>query len=297
MPTFEVPTDDAVMQGFRSNRKAEGCTPATLRDYDQRLRTFRAWLGEHYSDLSLLRVQPKHIQAFLLWLAAEGRADWTRRSYYRALHAVYHWAVQEKLLDLSPLDTLQAPRVPKTYKPLLTDEQFKQLLAVCPQARFTGARAAAMLWILRLSGMRFMELARLGIVDLDADHEWIKVFGKGRKERYVEYPPQAARAVWHYSKFRRDALPNLWLTEERTPMSPAGVRIAINRVYRRAGVQVKDELHIFRRTWAVEKLRQGLAPKYLMELAGWQDEGTMLRYLQIVGSEEALEAAKRLRHR
>jgi len=141
--------------------------------------------------------------------------------------------------------------------------------------------------------MRLSELANLAIVDLDNEGERIKVFGKGRKERYVEYTKEAKRAVWRYMAYRDDKLPNLWLTEEKTPIKAAGIRIALTRLYARAGFKVKDVAHIFRRTWAMRKIDEGVPLKYIQIIGGWEDITTLDIYVRAADADKALKAMKR----
>lgn len=275
------------------SRQIMDCTKRTLEDYHLRIGQFARFLAERFPDTALADVQRRHIEAYLVWLREGGRKPWTVRTHHRALRALYSWAVAEDLLLESPMRRIPSPRTPKIQKPFLTTAQFQRLLAFCPTSTFVGARTTAMLLILWTSGMRSEEMSNLRIADLEPEKERIKVYGKGRKERYVEYPMEARRAVWQYMKFRRDDLPELWLTEERDPLKLAGARIAISRTYQRAGFKVKDELHILRRTWAVNKIRQGVNIKYIMVLGGWEDISTMDKYVAAVETEEALDAVRR----
>lgn len=224
-----------------------------------------------------------------------GRASWTLRTNYRALHAFYNWMAEEEFVQMSPLQRIRPPRVDKVGKPFITREQLDWLLRFCPPNTFTGARTAAMLKLLWGTGIRLSELAQLKIADLEWD--WgpkkqgrIKVFGKGRRERYVEFPKEAKKAVWRYLAHRDDDLPQLWLSEERLPLAKTGVSIAIVRTYQRAGLRVKDVCHIFRRTWARRKIEEGIPQKYIMLTGGWEDPDTMDKYVRAMDSEEALRA-------
>lgn len=166
------------------------------------------------------------------------------------------------------------------------------MLRVCPLSVFTGARNAAMIWLLWTTGMRREELAKLKVEDLDWGNSRIRVFGKGRKERWVPFTKDAKKALWRYLKYRGEDLPQLWLTEGRRPASMWMVVSAMRRVVERAELQgqVKDVHHIFRRTWAMRNLKAGVPIKFVQLVGGWESVVTLECYVRAMESEDALSA-------
>ncbi len=279
---------DTLLDGFLISREANECTEATLRDYRTRLTLFLTFISCQYPDLALADVQRVHVEHYLLHLKERGRASWTLRTHYRALCAFYNWLHQNELIARSPLVHVRPPRVPKTCKAFLTAEQYQQLLAVCPAERFSYCRTKAMLTLLWNTGIRFSELAGLKLEDLDFRGRRIKVYGKGRRERFVPFNAEARKAIWRYLAYRDDALPHVWITEERTPLTPSGLTIAIRRAHKRAGIQEKDCVHIFRRTWAVRLILMGVPLKLIQILGGWESVTTLETYVAAIDSELAL---------
>lgn len=294
VPQPEVPqssldaNDIQLIRGFALSREVQDCSPQTLRDYRSRLGMFHRYVVGHFPGVSLLHIQRRHIEAYIVDLRDRGRAPWTLRTNYRVLRAFYAWAIEEQFIADSPLQHIKPPRVPKLGKDFLTEAERDRLLRVCPLRRFTGARNAAIVWLLWTTGMRLGELAGLAVEDLYWDKGWIKVLGKGRKERYVPFLPDAKRAIWRYQVFRRDALPNLWLTEERTPLHVEGINSVLDRVYKRAGVEVKDKAHVFRRSWAARNLRAGRSVKDIQLAGGWESVRALEGYVRAMRVEDAL---------
>lgn len=282
--------DKGLIQGFLLSRDVIDCTRRTITDYRQRLGRYAGFIASEFPRISLKEVQRQHVEAYLLSIKHRGCAPWTVRTNYRALHAFYHWMAEEDFVAVSPMSKIKPPRVPKVGKPFLSISQFTQLCDVCALNTFTGARTAAMLWILWGTGMRREELAGLMIADVDWDAGCIRVFGKGRKERYVPLTKDARKAIYKYLKFRDDALPYLWLTEERTAMRSNGVCVSIRRTYERAGLSVKDAFHIFRRTWAMRNLKAGVPMKHVQLIGGWEDISTLEVYVRMMDSTDALAA-------
>jgi len=121
----------------------------------------------------------------------------------------------------------------------------------------------------------------------------IRILGKGQRERYVEFPKEAREAVYRYLHFRNDDWPQLWLAENGEPLGKDGVCSAIRRLYERAGIRVKDQFHIFRRTWAMRKINDGVPQKYIMLVGGWEDPATMDKYVRAITSDDALRAIQK----
>lgn len=287
-----TPKNENLIAGFILSREVMDCTEATLKDYRSRLHQFRRFVEATYPGISFPETTRQHIESYLVDLRNAGRAGYTLKTQYRALCAFYRWMIEEQFITESPLRHIKSPKVPKRGKEFLSVAQRDRLLEYCPLSTFLGARNAAIIWLLWTTGMRLSELTGLQLVDLEADNERIKVFGKGRRERYVEYTKEAKKAIWRYMAYRNDTFPALWLTEERRPLQRDGARIALERVYRRADIKVKDRAHIFRRSWAMRKISEGVPTKFIQITGGWLDIKTLDIYVQAINSEQALKAMK-----
>ena len=87
------------------------------------------------------------------------------------------------------------------------------------------------------TGLRISELAGIRLEDIDSERGWIKVKGKGAKERVVRIGATAQKALWRYLVYRhKNNHTELWLTEEGWPMKSSGLQIMIKRLKERAGV-------------------------------------------------------------
>lgn len=274
------------LEGFLLSRLVEDCTPRTLQTYRQRIGAFFKFSpGRLPSDIE--RVDIEH---FLLHLKEKGCAPAYIHTNYRSLHAFFEWCVDEEIIPRSPMRKMKPPKIPKIAKPFLSEEQFQKLLYLCPPGYFIGARERAKLWMFWSTGMRLKELANLQLSDIDWEKSKIRVLGKGRKERYVPFSKDSKKAVWRYLSYRKDDLPNLWVTEERQPMRVNGVVAATQRLINRAGLEVKDAHHIFRRTWAMRQLKAGVSVKFVQLIGGWEDVKTLDSYVRAMQSDDALGA-------
>ena len=136
-------------------------------------------------------------------------------------------------------------------------------------------------------------MAGLDTRDVEWDYGRIKVWGKGAKERHVPFDQEAQRALWRYTQYRKDDLNALWVGRDDAPMTYGSVQADLYRMFDRAGYRgvLADPVHIFRRTWALNLLRDGMDIANLRVLGGWESlEVIVKHYLPLLGSEDALAA-------
>jgi len=158
-------------------------------------------------------------------------------------------------------------------------------------AQLLGSRNKAMILMFLDTGLRASELANIKLDDIDSERGWIKVKGKGAKERVVRIGATAQKALWRYLVYReKNKYENLWITEEGRPMRVAGIQTTVMRLRQRAGLTVKGNCHRFRHTFALHFLRKDRNPFNLQYLLGHSDLRMVRHYVSTLGMEDALKA-------
>jgi site-specific recombinase XerD len=158
-------------------------------------------------------------------------------------------------------------------------------------ARLLGSRNKAVILMFLDTGLRLSELTNIKIDDIDSERGWIKVRGKGAKERVVRIGATTQKALWRYLVYReKNRSQNLWITEEGRPMKSAGIKVMVLRLKERAGVTAKGSCHRFRHTFALHFLRRDRNPFNLQYLLGHSDLRMVRHYVSTLGMEDALKA-------
>lgn len=280
-----------LLEGFLLSRQVENCTPQTLRTYEIRIGSFFKFLTT-LGCKEITQVTRSHVELYLLHFKENNRSPHYIQSIHRALATFFKWCQGEELIHRSPMGNMKLPKTPKVGKPFITEQQRDKLLSLCPPSIFLGARDGAIVWTYWTTGMRLEELTNLELTDLDWRGNRIRVFGKGRKERFVPFTKEAKKAIWRYLCYRKDDHRRLWLTEERRPITKWGITLMMKKLVARAGLksQVKDANHVFRRSWAMRNLKAGVPIKYVQLVGGWESIRTLEQYVRAMESEEALEA-------
>lgn len=225
-------------------------------------------------------VHTAHVVEHLAEMKDRGLAPRSLRSRRQAILTFFNWALGESLVKNNPALRVRPTKVPKRPKGFLDPGDFQKLLAQCPRSTIAGARRRAMLWLFAGTGMRRQELALLELSDLNWDLGQIRiVHGKGQKQRTAPFPKAAQEPMLKYLAFRKDDLPNLWVTEEFRPLSYDGIGHDLARLRDRAGLtgQIQDICHIFRRTAAANAEEAGMSPSHILAGFGWESP-TMLNH-------------------
>jgi site-specific recombinase XerD len=253
-----------------------------------------------------------HIRDFLGYLVNE-KCRWglegngSETSQGKASHATVHhyfvvlanflrWAMREGLLAESPAENIKVakPEV-KVIKPY-TAEEIGRMLAVCEcdyerNGRFLGSRNKAIVLVLVDSGVRLSELVGMTVQDVNTSNGNIRVMGKGSKERVVRIGKVAQKALWRYMVHRSEyRCQELWLGEEKRPLSCGAVQCLVKRLKERGGVNGSGSVHRFRHTFALNFLRADKNVFNLQYLLGHSQLEMVRRYTATLGMEDALKA-------
>jgi integrase len=206
---------------------------------------------------------------------------------YRALQQFFRWLAAEDGLP-NPMARLRAPAVAQKLVPVFTSGELSALEKTCQGRTFAQRRDAAIIAVLKATGIRAGELAGIRYdshdprrSDLDLWQREITVRGKGGRPRIVRIGHEAARALDRYLRVRaRHAQawrPQLWLgVNNRGPVTANGIYQMIARRGGECGVDAYPHRfrHHFSHTW----LDRGGAEGDLMELNGWVSPQMLRRY-------------------
>jgi site-specific recombinase XerD len=302
----------SLLKGFVLTQRSDGRSSATIDYYDGCLKRFLWWVEKTGlpDDARLLTVW--HIREFFTYVTNEthrwgregnGSASCSTKAsyntvhhYYRVLNAFFNWCIREEVLKDSPVSKIKMPNPKLGVVQPYSDDDIINLLAVCDldfknNAKLLGSRNKAIVFMFFDCGLRVSELASIKLEDVDAERGWIKVKGKGAKERVVRIGSTTQKALWRYLIYRqKNKYQALWLTEEGTPLSKCGIQIMTKRLKERAGVTSKGNCHRFRHTFALTFLRKDRNPFNLQYLLGHSDLRMTRHYVSTLGAEDALKA-------
>ncbi len=292
---------------FQIANQAEGKSPRTVHWYDERLGMFLRFLRKHEHPLVLGEVGVDEGRAFVVSLQnqttkfANNPMTKTReeklspfyiRSTVQALRAFFHWLQKEGYTQEHKLQALAPPKVPKRLVEILTKDEMQQVLDSFDPSTDVGARGQAIFAMVFDRGLRASELLGLNYDDVNLADGWVKVFGKGAKERIVGITPGAMKALLHYREhFRpqpaRPSVENFFLTVDGEPLSYTALKSITYRAAQRCAVP-RLEMHLCRHTFATWYLVDGGDSLSLQRILGHSTLTMTSYYVHLAQSYEAM---------
>jgi integrase/recombinase XerC len=221
------------------------------------------------------------------WLASLYDHKLTVVSVRRKLAAVrvfFRFLVREGLAPMNAPRLLRTPRAPKKLPDVMTTEQANALLdgvAAAKVERPHPARDLAILELLYGSGLRVSELVGLNLDDVDRTERWLKVRGKGRKERQVPFGGKAADALDRYLEDRAGRDTALFLNHRGGRLTDRGVRGIIKLYATLIAGDSSLHPHSFRHAFATHLLSDGADLRSIQELLGHARLSTTQKYTQV----------------
>lgn len=261
--------------------KLRGLSAHTVKYYRVELTLFVEYC--HAQDVTEVnKVTADLVRSYLEYLEADRKRNTGGiHASYRAIRAFLRWYALEADPEnwKSPLDRVKVAR-PKD-EPLrpIPSADLSAMLATCRDG-FTGIRDKALLMALMDTGARAAEFIALGIDDADLITGAVIIKnGKGGKTRSVFIGKKTRRAIRAYLKARDDNCPALWVTDERTQLTVAGLRQVLIRRAGKAGIETPTA-HQFRRAFALALHRAKVDLISIARLMGHSDLATLARYLR-----------------
>ncbi|MFB3825750.1 MAG: tyrosine-type recombinase/integrase [Bryobacteraceae bacterium] len=256
----------------------------TLRAYGSDLDQFVAYFSPEDAEPPAPRAfEVLHLREWLADLYSRGLDAISIRRKLSAVRGLFRSMARAGVIENNPARLVRTPKAPKRLPAVMSAEQMNELLdgvAAGKLERPYPARDRAIFELLYGCGLRVSELAGLNLGDLDRTERWLRVRGKGRKERQVPYGAKASEALERYLSERpvRPGEPAVFLNHRGTRLSDRGVR-GIVKLYALSLAGDPDlHPHSFRHAFATHLLSDGADLRAIQELLGHARLSTTQKY-------------------
>jgi len=270
-------TWQATINGFRAyllleRSLAENTAEAYLRDVNK-LVEFLALRGYAFTPQ---QIETEHLAEFIQWLNELGLGARSQARLLSALKTFYKYLLVEDLTDHDPTELLDAPRLARKIPEVLSYEEIQAMLDAIDLSTPHGTRNRAMLETLYACGLRVSELTDLRLSSLFLEVGFIKVIGKGDKERIVPIGEAAAKHIRLYlegvRRQQRNIHPEdanvLFLNRRGKQLTRVMVFLVVKECARLAGIQKKVSPHTFRHSFATHLIEGGADLKAVQDMLG-----------------------------
>ncbi len=217
----------------------------------------------------------------------------TIRAHVETLKAFFSWLHQEGYVDDNPLEHVAFPKVPQKLKEILSKEEVERLLSGCDRRNPVRCRNSTILMLLLDTGLRCAELTSCKLGDVHIDRGYLKVMGKGARERMVPIGVTVRKALVEYLRASRPGpassqIDNLFLSEDGKPLLVGGVQLMLKRLGRRCGVP-RLHTHLCRHTFATNYLINGGDLFTLQHILGHSSLEMVRRYVTLASGFVAMQ--------
>jgi integrase/recombinase XerC/integrase/recombinase XerD len=271
--------------------QARNLSPNTTDIYQIELRLLAEYLSS-CSVYDVAKITTEQLRAYFTNLATR-RVPGGVHGAFRSTRAFLNWWEREfepPPTWRNPISRLSAPRINTEPRAGIPMEDVRKLLLTCEKT-LVGQRDRAIILTLLDTGLRKSEFVSLMMGDIDLPTGIIHLpRGKGGKSRVVFVGLAARKEIMKYLRKRKafDLNSPLWINKDNQTLTPAGLRQMIRRRSQIAGIK-DPALHSFRRTFAIQCLRNGMDLVTLARLMGHANVSILQRYLKLV--EDDLAAA------
>lgn len=265
------------LEDFKSYIIAEkNFSQHTAKAYCSDILSFLVWMDDESCEevnFSKIRDYIHFIQKFNYKKTTVARKIASLRTFYKYLY-------REQKIDSNPAMNLNNPKRPKSLPKFLTPDEVEQILNNTKIETPAGYRNRTILELLWATGMRISELSGLNFGDLNLEHNEIRVFGKGSKERIILVTDRAKSFLERYIETARALIPKGFPVPPQNEDSPVfinntgyrlqtrTVRNVINEVVEKINLPKHVTPHVFRHSFATHLIENGADLRIVQELLG-----------------------------
>ncbi|WP_104381031.1 site-specific tyrosine recombinase XerD [Sphingobacterium sp. HMA12] len=240
------------------------------------------------NNLVLNQVARKDIQHFLQWLQEFNISPFTQSRLISGLKTFFSFLIIEHELGNNPTELLQAPRLSRKLPSVLSIHEIDQLIAAIDLSSTEGERNKTIIEVLYGCGLRVSELVNLKISNLFLDVEFIKVEGKGSKERLIPIGQQAIKhlrlyldSVRPHIKIKNGNEDIVFLNRRGSALSRVMIFLIIKELAQKIGLQKTISPHTFRHSFASHLVEGGADLRAVQDMLGHESITTTEIYTHI----------------
>lgn len=228
------------------------------------------------------------LKDFLKWIYDLGMMPHSQARILSGLKAFFKYLILEEIIIQDPSARLEAPRLRRKLPDTISISEINQLISAIDLSTTEGMRNKALMEVLYGCGLRVSEITGLLISNLYLDIEFIKILGKGNKERLVPIGSEAIKylKIWlqevrvHYP-VKAGNEDYVFLNRRGTPLSRVMVFLIIKELAKKTGLKKKISPHTFRHSFATHLIEGGADLRAVQEMLGHESITTTEIYTHL----------------
>ena len=276
---------DMIRGYVRYLKLQRGMSGNTLDAYQRDLQKLLDYLGREGKDV--LEVTLEDLQHFAAGLHDIGIHPRSQCRILSGIRSFYHFLLLDGYRDDDPTELLESPQIGEHLPEVLSTAEVDQLEASIDLSKWEGHRNRAIIETLFSCGLRVSELVNLKLSSLYLDEEFVRVLGKGSKERLVPISKRAIQELhsWFDDRNHMNIKPGeedyVFLNRRGAHLTRVMILIMIKRQAELAGIQKTISPHTLRHSFATALLEGGADLRIIQALLGHERIGTTEIYTHI----------------
>lgn len=279
----------SALKGFSAYLKLErslsgNSVEAYIRDADK----IRQYLEVHEKKVSPLQVSTEHLQDMLRWVNELGMQARSQARMISGIKAFYKYLMLENMIQADPSEQIDTPKLGRKLPDTLELEDIDRLIAAIDLSKAEGERNRAILETLYSCGLRVSELVNLKISELHLESGFIRVTGKGNKERIIPAGKLVSKRIKEYLnqiRVHQQPAPGeediVFLNNRGKRLSRVMVFLMIKSLAKKIGLKKSISPHTFRHSFATSLVEGGADLRAVQEMLGHESITTTEIYTHL----------------
>jgi integrase/recombinase XerD len=247
----------------------------TVDAYLHDIAMLRDHIATEFPGLGVDRIEMYHLQSLLKWITEMELSVATQARVLSGVKSFFGYLVLEEVIRKDPTELLEAPKLKRTLPSVLSVNEMGRLFAAIDHSTPEGQRNRAMLEVMYSCGLRVSELITLKLSGLFLDVGFVKVIGKGNKERLVPIGDEASKQVFLYKEHVRVHVPVkqgqedfVFLNRRGSSLSRVMVFLFLKDLAKKAGITTNIHPHTLRHSFATHLVEGGADLRAVQEMMG-----------------------------
>ncbi len=241
-----------------------------------------------YENTNPEKVELKHLEEFLGWINETGLSATSQARVISGIRSFYKYLLIEDIINHDPTELLESPKTGRKLPDTLNEDEVEKLINAIDLSKPEGERNKAIVETLYGCGLRVSELTNLKISNLHFDIGFIKVVGKGNKERWIPVGRKAMHQINIYQKHKRILVPPkkgcediLFLNRNGNKLTRVMIFHIIKDLAARAGIIKTISPHTLRHSFASHLVMGGADLRAVQEMLGHESINTTEIYTHL----------------
>ncbi len=268
-------------------RIERGLSQNSIYNYTLDINKLAKWLEENKMEISPINISQETLQQFIYSIAKIINPR-SQSRIISGLKGFFNYLVFEEYRKTNPLELIESPKIGRKLPDILSIEEIDTLISNIDLSTAQGERNRSIIETLYGCGLRVSELINLKISDLFFDEGFIKVTGKGNKQRFVpigtltiKYMELYRKEIRVHQKINPLAKDTLYLNRRGNSLTRAMIFHIVKELTEKSGIQKNISPHTFRHSFATHLLENGADLRAIQQMLGHESITTTEIYTHI----------------